>query len=225
MVRAVVASYVVADILLLCTGGLLIGAGTIWQGQVTDPQPEDDAIGRIMLLERCPLLAVIANGIAVVVAFLVSLPAFMLPNSRTWLKAHSWLVVCCLLYTLVLGLYEWIQTLTTRANIEEMWAILPERKQGALQRKFECCGYLNWTSPMYFPDEMCSNDIVASTREGCVGPFSDYAERWLNLLFTGAFGIVGLDVLVLICAQMLMNSRKEQIRYQLIDQKWGVGNI
>lgn len=44
---------------------------------------------------------------------------------------------------------------------------------------------------MYVPDVICSNDITASTMEGCVGPFSDYAERWIKVLFTAAFGVVG----------------------------------
>lgn len=72
---------------------------------------------------------------------------------------------------------------------------------------------------------MCTTDIIASTKEGCVTAFSGYAEKWLNVLFTGAFGIVGLDVVVLLCAAMLINYRKEQARYRLIDQKWGVGSF
>ena len=63
----------------------------------------------------------IANGVLVVLAFVVSLPSLVMSESRSWLKVHSWLVMCCLLFTLVLGLNEWIQTLATRANLQEMW--------------------------------------------------------------------------------------------------------
>lgn len=55
MVKPVVAAYVVADFLLLATGVLLIGAGAVWQRQVSAP-PTQESIGRIMLLERCPLV-------------------------------------------------------------------------------------------------------------------------------------------------------------------------
>lgn len=34
-----------------------------------------------------------------------------------------------------------------------------------------------------------------------------------------------MDAVILLCASMLMKYRKEQMRYRLIDQKWGVGNI
>lgn len=77
----------------------------------------------------------IANGIMVVVAFLVSLPALALPNSRSWIKAHSWLVVCCLVFTLVLGLNEWIQTLRTRSNLEDMWGVQSPERKVTLQHK------------------------------------------------------------------------------------------
>jgi len=224
MVNAVLTAYIVSDVLLLASGALLVGAGAVWQGDVS-AIPTSKTVGRLLLLENCPLAAVIANGVLVIIAFLTSLPAFALPTSRSWLKLHCWLVVVCMIFTLCLGLNEWMQTLTTRANLEKMWGGLGNEVQSMLQQKFECCGYQSWTSPRYIPDIICTNDIVASTKEGCVTPFASYAERWLNYLFTSAFGIVGLDVAVLICTTMLINYRKEQLRYRLIDQKWGVGNI
>jgi len=224
MVHPVLSSYIVSDVILLATGVLLIACAVVWQGETT-VAPTTKTVGRLLLLERCPLAAVIANGALVIIAFLISLPAFALPSSRSWLKIHSWLVVVCMIFTLVLGLNEWIQTLTTRANLEAMWGKQGQDTQSMLQQKFDCCGYLNWTSPRYVPDTTCTNDIVASTKEGCVTAFSSYAEKWLNYLFTAAFGVVGLDVVVLLCAAMLINYRKEQLRYRLIDQKWGVGNI
>ena len=65
----------------------------------------------------------------------MSLPAFALPTSRTWLKIHSWGVVLSLVFTLVLGLNEWIQTLTTRANLEAMWGRQSQQSQSMLQQK------------------------------------------------------------------------------------------
>lgn len=45
--------------------------------------------------------------------------------------------------------------------------------------------------PRYVPDAVCTNDIVAASKEGCVTAFSNYGEKWLNNLFTAAFGVVG----------------------------------
>ncbi|KAF8537609.1 hypothetical protein BDD12DRAFT_887278 [Trichophaea hybrida] len=224
MVKPVLTSYVISDFIFLATGVLLITVASVWRNEMASP-PTEESVGRLILLERCPLVAVLANGILVVTTFVVSLPAFALPTSRTWLKIHSWGVVMCLLFTLVLGLNEWIQTLTTRANLQVVWGKQSQETQSMLQQKFDCCGYLNSTTPLYVPDAVCSNDIVAASKEGCVTAFSSYGEKWLNYLFTAAFGVVGMDVVLLLCAAMLIRYRKEQLRYRLIDQKWGVGNI
>lgn len=41
----------------------------------------------------------------------------------------------CLLFTLVLGLNTWIQTLTTRANLEALWGNQNQLTQSMLQQK------------------------------------------------------------------------------------------
>ncbi|PUU76371.1 hypothetical protein B9Z19DRAFT_258126 [Tuber borchii] len=224
MGNSVVASYVATSIIFLGTGILLISVAAVWQKELMS-QPTMDSVARYLLLKKAPLSAVIANGVMVVVAFLLSLPTFALPTSRTWLKAHSWLVMACALFTLVLGLMEWISTLKTRANLEEIWGQQTPQIQSMLQQKFNCCGYMNSTTPMYVVDSVCTGDIVAAAEGGCVGPFANFAERWINLLFTALFGIVGMDAVVMLCAAMLIRYRKEQLRYRLIDQKWGMGNI
>ncbi|KAH0613893.1 uncharacterized protein LAJ45_02422 [Morchella importuna] len=224
MVNSVTASYVVSDFILLATGALLIAAGVIWEKELST-EPTTESVARFLLLKNAPLMAVIANGALIIAAFLISLPSFALPTSRGWLKAHGWLVMVCALFTLVLGLSEWLQTLTTRANLETIWGQQNNVTQSILQQKFDCCGYMNSTSPMYVRDSVCTSDLVAASKEGCVSAFSSYSERWLGLLFTAAFGVVGMDAVVMLCAGMLIKYRKEQLRYRLIDQKWGVGNI
>jgi hypothetical protein len=58
---------------------------------------------------------------------------------------------------------------------------------------------------------------------GCVGPFSTYANSFLDLVFTGAFGIVGVDVALILATAMLLKDRKEKERYRHIDEKNGTG--
>jgi len=224
MVNSAITSYVVADFIFLATGVMLIAAGAVWMGEMA-VDPTQESVARFLLLKNCPLLVVIANGAMVLFTFVISLPSFALPTSRGWLKVHGWLVVACALFTLCLGLNEWIQTLTTRANLETIWGQQSPMTQSLLQNKFDCCGYMNSTSPLYVTDDICTSDLVAASKEGCVAAFSHYAEGFLNLLFTAAFGVVGLDAVLILCAAMLIKYRKEQIRYRLIDQKWGVGNI
>ncbi|KAA8899416.1 hypothetical protein FN846DRAFT_899924 [Sphaerosporella brunnea] len=224
MLNPVLTSFLISDIIFLITGGILIAAACIWKSELASPATTE-SVGRLILLQGCPLSAVIANGIIVGVTFLISLPAFALPTSRTWLKIHSWGVVICMVFTLCLGLNEWIQTLTTRANLEVLWGQQSDLTQSMLQQKFDCCGYINSTTPHYVPDATCTNDIVAASKEGCIGAFSTYGSTWLGYLFTAAFGVVGMDMVMLLCTAMLIRYRKEQLRYRLIDQKWGVGSI
>jgi hypothetical protein len=56
-----------------------------------------------------------------------------------------------------------------------------------------------------------------------VGPFSTYANNFLDLVFTGAFGIVGVDVALILATAMLLKDRKEKERYRHIDEKNGTG--
>jgi hypothetical protein len=56
---------------------------------------------------------------------------------------------------------------------------------------------------------------------GCVGPFSQFANTYLDLIFTAAFGIVGVDVLLLLCVVMVLKYRGELQRYRHIDEKNG----
>jgi hypothetical protein len=58
---------------------------------------------------------------------------------------------------------------------------------------------------------------------GCVKPFSTYANDFLDMVFTGAFGIVGVDVLLILCTAILLKDRKEKERYRHIDEKNGSG--
>jgi hypothetical protein len=84
---------------------------------------------------------------------------------------------------------------------------------------------VNSTSPPYFPDAQCPTDAIAASQLGCVGPLSSFANNFLDLIFTGAFGFVGLDVALVLATTMLSKDRAEKERYRRIDEKTGVGAI
>jgi hypothetical protein len=52
---------------------------------------------------------------------------------------------------------------------------------------------------MFVTDSTCTNAIVAATKPGCVTPFSSFANNYLDLIFTAAFGIVGMLFLLSLC--------------------------
>jgi hypothetical protein len=72
---------------------------------------------------------------------------------------------------------------------------------------------------------MCTDALVAAAQVGCVGPFSSFANTFLDRVFTGAFGIVGVDVALILTTAMLLKDRKEKERYRHIDEKQGAGSF
>jgi hypothetical protein len=110
----------------------------------------------------------------------------------------------------------------------------------------KCCGYLSSNSPPFFQDSVCTNPLVAAQLSGCVGPFSTLANNFLDLIFTAAFGVVGMfsyriirwleslltcvvllgiDVALILCIAMLLKDRKEKERYRHIDEKSGTAGF
>lgn len=163
----------------------------------------------------------VANAVVMMLTFLLSLPALALPTNRGWLKAQGWLLVFCSFFTLILGLFIWFDTLQTRKNLAVIWGQQPPNIQGLLQQRFNCCGYLDSMTPPFIVDNVCPNSFTASQKMGCVGPFSSFANNYLDLIFTAAFGIVGVDVLLLLTVVMVLKHRAEQQRYRHIDEKLG----
>lgn len=92
-----------------------------------------------------------------------------------------------------------------------------------LQYKFQCCGYSD--SAVFVKDTVCQSVGVAAQLGPCVVPFSSFADRFLDLVFTAFFGFVAVDVILLLSALCLMKDRKEKVRYKLIDEKAGFGPI
>ena len=136
-------------------------------------------------------IASIGNAVLIFVTFMLSLPAMVIPTTRGWLKVTGYMIVVSALYTMILGLTLWFSTLRTRENLLPVWEALPASSQSLLQQEFSCCGYTNSTSPPFVVDSTCPNALVAASTVGCVGPFSSFGNNFLDLIFTGAFGIVG----------------------------------
>ncbi|KAF2839838.1 hypothetical protein M501DRAFT_932599 [Patellaria atrata CBS 101060] len=224
MVEKLTLVFLSMDFIFAATGGLILAFALMSETEMR-AAPSTDTVAQHLLLSQCPLTAGIVNAIFIFVTFLVSLPALFIPTNKAWLRLQGWLLVFCSLFTLILGLTIWFETLKTRSNLESMWAKEKPLAQSLLQQKFECCGYLNSTSPPFVQDSTCSNSLVAAQRQGCIGPFSDYANSFLDIVFTALFGCVGIDVLLLLCTAMLLKHRQELERYKHIDEKNGIGGL
>jgi hypothetical protein len=74
-------------------------------------------------------------------------------------------------------------------------------------------------------DNICLNSLVAAQKSGCIGRFSEFANSYLDIIFTAAFGMVAVDTILVLCVAMVIQYRHEQERYRHIDEKNGLGGI
>ncbi|KAF9738297.1 hypothetical protein PMIN06_012726 [Paraphaeosphaeria minitans] len=213
--------FVGLDFIFAGCGGLLLGFSLMSEQRMRE-SPRVDNVTENLLLGQCPLTGGVVNAVFIFVTFLLSLPALFLPANRGWLRTQGWLVIVCATFTLGLGLAVWIDTLETRAHLGELWQREAPLIQSLLQQKFDCCGYFNSTAPPFVQDGTCINSLVAAQKGGCIGPFSSFANRYLDLIFTAAFGIVGVDAFLVLCVAMVLQYRSEQERYRHIDEKNGL---
>ncbi|KAJ4356061.1 uncharacterized protein N0V89_004088 [Didymosphaeria variabile] len=216
--------FVALDFIFAGCGGLLLGFSLMSEQRMRE-SPRVDNVAENLLLGQCPLTAGVVNAVFIFVTFLLSLPALFLPMNKGWLRTQGWLVVVCATFTLGLGIAVWVDTLQTRVELSEIWQRETPLIQSLLQQKFNCCGYFNSTSPPFVQDGICINSLVAAQKGGCIGPFSSFANRYLDLIFTAAFGIVGVDALLVLCVAMVLQYRSEQERYRHIDEKNGLGGL
>jgi len=216
--------FIFVDIQFVAFGGFILGYAILSKQAMSTP-PTVDNVAKNLLITGTPLDAAIANNIFIIISFLASLPALVLITNRFWLKFHGWLLVFSALFTLVVGLTIWFQTLTTRSELSVSWGKQTPEVQSLLQEKFECCGYFNSTAPPFQQDETCPNPQAAAQKPGCLGSFYSFANDYLRVIFTALFGFVALDFILLICGAMVLKDRREQERYRHIDSKNGVGSI
>ena len=186
-------------------------------------------------------IAGIVNAVFVFVTFLFTIPGAITP-ARGWLKIGGWMATVCGLFSLVLGLYLWILTLRTKEDFAPLYFSqtpeIQELMQSAvcqnpfsvpLQRtsptnafQFKCCGYFNSTSPAFITDDICFSPAAAALMRPCSTPITSFANVLVDNIFTAVFGMVGVDVVLIMATACLLKERKERERFRHIDEKTGV---
>jgi len=215
-------TYIALDLLFALTGVVLLVFALNTKASMKKALTVETVASNLLLMQT-PLNAAIGNAVMVFITFVISLPALVVPTSRGFLKLHGYMAVVCALFTMILGLDIWFDTLKTRSNLLTIWDAQPSTTQSLLQQELICCGYLNSTSPPFVVDNTCPNAQVAASMVGCITPFSKLANNFLDVIFTGAFGIVGVDVILILGIAIVLKDRKEKARYRHIDEKNGTG--
>lgn len=223
--KKILSVFIVFNVLFLCCGGLLITVPLLSRSSHSSP-PTTRWVADNILLGTTPLTAYIVDAIIIFISVALAIPAFFSPSSKVgkyMLTAHAYIALIAAIYTLGLGLRIWFSTLQSKAGLAPVWAAQIPSTQTLLQHKFNCCGYLD--SAIFVKDATCSSVVKAAELGPCVGPFSQYADQFLDVVFTAFFGIVAIDVLLLMSGLCLMKERSQEVRYKILDQKSGYRNI
>ncbi|RAL59159.1 hypothetical protein DID88_006715 [Monilinia fructigena] len=199
-------TYIILDLLFVGSGALLLGFALNTKAS-TSQAPTISSVSANLLLLSTPLNAAIGNAVVIFFSFLLSIPAMTLSTTRGWLKLHGYMVVISGIFTLVIGLDIWFGTLRSKESLFDTW-----NKQSDTVH-----------IPAFVTDSTCPNAIVAATMPGCSAAFVKFDGLFLDVIFTAAFGIVGLDVALIFGIAMLNKDRKERERYRFIDEKNGMG--
>lgn len=214
--------YIGFDLIFLLCAGLHLFIPLFTRASL-QKQPTVANVANNLLLDECPLTFSMINAGIMIFAFLISVPAIFRRQNMSLLQMQAWLIIGCALFTLGIGLKIWFSTLETRVNLEPVWNRQSTFVQSVLQYKFKCCGYKD--GGPFVTDGTCHNSAEAVRLGGCTGPFSVFANKFLDVVFTTFFGFVVVDVLVLLSVLCVLKERREQIRYVLIDEKSRFGGI
>lgn len=57
--------------------------------------------------------------------------------------------------------------------------------------------------------------------KGCSTPITSFANIFIDDIFTGVFGMVGVDTAFIMATACLLKDRKERERFRHIDEKTG----
>lgn len=169
MANGVLLTFFGADLAFLLGGVLLLVGGLVME-MVLKGTLTVDNVDKVLLLQMFPIkggspkdikihskekhgevklgpgfcwdsTGAIVNAIFVFITFVMSLLGIMLPGNRFWLKCHGYFVWFCAIFTMILGLDLWFQTLQTRANLDTLWGKQTAQTQSLLQQKV-CNGSL-----------------------------------------------------------------------------------
>lgn len=220
MGNRILTAYVVIDGLFAVTGAIMLAFSVIVLQTCFNPPTEGEQAARDLLYQRFPLTAGIANAVMVLITFILTLPALATP-ARGWLKFSGWMIVITALFSLIIGLDLWIITLKTKQEFGDIWFAQPAEVQELLQTTFQCCGYFNSTSPAFITDATCPSPAAASLVTGCATPLTSFTNTFVDNIFTAVFGMVGIDVGLILATACLMKDRKERERFRHIDEKNG----
>ncbi|KAI0169763.1 hypothetical protein GGR52DRAFT_551401 [Hypoxylon sp. FL1284] len=220
MVNKVLAAFVAMDGLFVSMGAIMMGFSIIVQQTCYNTPADGNEAARNLLYQKFPFTAGIVNAAFIFATFLATIPA-LATNNRSWLKLAAFMVVGDALFTLGIGVDLWILTLRLKDAFQQIWMSQPQPVQELMQTSFSCCGFFNSTSPAFVTDATCPSPAAAALIRGCSTPLNSFGNTFVDNIFTAMFGMVGIDVVLIMATACLLKDRKERERFRYIDEKSG----
>ncbi|KAI1779375.1 hypothetical protein F4818DRAFT_248457 [Hypoxylon cercidicola] len=220
MVNKVLTAFVVMDGMFVSMGAIMLGFSIIVQQTCFDTPTEGNEAARDLLYQKFPFTAGIVNAVFIFATFLATIPA-LATNNRSWLKLAAFMVVADAIFTLGIGVDLWVLTLKMKEEFFDIWISQPPQVQDLMQTAFSCCGFFNSSSPAFVTDQTCPSPAAAALMRGCSTPLNSFGNTFVDNIFTAMFGMVGIDVVLVMATACLLKDRKERERFRHIDEKSG----
>lgn len=144
MVNKILMVAIAADVLFLASGVMELTFSLVTKGNMSQtPSNGEDAV-RDLLHQTLPLDAGIANAAFILATFVATLPGLMMPTTRGWLKVSGYMVAFCALFTMCVGVFLWVMTLTIGQDFASTYDGLDPGTQDLIQTSV--CLFLSITS-------------------------------------------------------------------------------
>ncbi|KAI6782521.1 uncharacterized protein J7T54_001378 [Emericellopsis cladophorae] len=219
MANKILLTAALVNVLVMASGVLILVASLVIRSQANRPMTDGPSVLCNLIFVRLPLDAGIANGVFILIASVFSLPGLLMQSTRGWLKLYGYMVTVCGLFTMCLGVYLWIMTLKIGEGFQSVYEELDPDLQSLIQTDFQCCGYINSTTPAFVTDPVCPSPAAAALLRGCQAAVSSFANTFLDKFFTAVFGVVGLDTVSVLATAALSKDRKDKQWYRRLDSK------
>src|SRR5271170_1362238 len=140
MANKILLVFIILNFLFVACGGLLL-AVVLMTRNSAQAAPTISNVAQNLLLDHCPLIGKISyrrafvymltvslfaaagiNAIFIFATFILSIPAMASTTRRTILRCHGYAVVFCAVFSMLIGLVIWFETLKTQSNMAALWA-------------------------------------------------------------------------------------------------------
>lgn len=199
---------------LLAAGAVSLALSIVWR--------RPDLLMNFVLNDMDLKLGLVL-GIMFLVTWAISIGAVIQRNHFTaGLFFLNWVLILNMFYVLVLGTLIWFYTLHELNNFHQVYSEQTPATRIAFQDMFKCCGYFNNTDLVEIGGTFCADSaFVTQTTSLCWAPITSAADNTLNPIFSTIYGFMAILGCLFLTSVCVINERKKEERFKLIDAKRG----